>query len=73
MNENFGLKKALWSAQNTKKCAFDKCDRLILPNKEFYWDSMYDHDYCSQCGEVLRYKRKKATQRGESLDKIVID
>jgi len=60
------------SGKKPLMCKFDKCCRKINTLDAYFFDMLHDKEYCHQCGICLRYARKKAAERGESIEKVEI-
>lgn len=60
------LRSQLW-AGGTTPCSNPTCGRPMNRGDECFGDILADADYCQQCGIMLRYHRKKAGERGETL------
>jgi len=71
--KSYSIKEATWGADKVVQCANIKCNRYIVKDKPFCWDALKDLDYCEQCGTCLRYMRKKADERGESIDGVELE
>lgn len=63
---NGTLVEAAWKGK-PQRCDASNCTRSIGPGESFFIDKMSEASYCQQCGTSLRYHRKKAGDRGESL------
>lgn len=64
------LEQYIWSGGPTKattNCANSRCSKKIVNGDDFFVDSLEAATYCIQCGQCLRFHRKKAGQRGEAL------
>jgi len=54
-------------------CFNVKCGRSIRLFELYFLDTLWDRVYCHQCGLCLRYARKKASERGEPIEKAGIE
>lgn len=68
----FALKPMAYSGEPAK-CSDNLCPRVINSDKnklseECFIDLLTGGTLCDQCGKCLRYARKKAHQRGESIE-----
>jgi len=68
-----GLREAQWGSEKEIQCANILCERMLVKGSPFFWDTVKNKDYCEQCGQCLRYKRKKAVQRGETIESVRIE
>lgn len=53
-------------------CANEKCERMIMYLNRYCMDLLMERRYCHQCGVCLRYARKKALERGETIESAEI-
>lgn len=49
-------------------CSNEKCRKRVPVHQTCFLDTMKDRIYCHQCGLCLRYARKMALRRGESIE-----
>ena len=54
-------------------CWNPKCVKSIRLFERYFLDTLWDRVYCYQCGLCLRYARKKAVERGETIEKAEIE
>jgi hypothetical protein len=66
MQNNPILREMLWAGVDGV-CKNKSCGRSITTGTNFFYDPLNDSDYCQQCGVMLRYHRKKALERGETV------
>jgi hypothetical protein len=48
-------------------CAGPDCRQVLQPDTDCYRDEHTGRLHCIACGQILRYHRKKALERGETL------
>ncbi len=53
--------KGLWF------CSSKKCGKMVQQGNIIFIDKLSEAIYCEGCGTCLRYHRKKAIERGETL------
>jgi hypothetical protein len=69
MIEDVRLYECLYSGNQgpVKPCGDDLCGIKLRRGDECFMDPLLKKIYCLQCGQCLRYARKKAAQRGEPI------
>jgi len=55
---------------STTKCADKLCMTNISEGDKIFLDTINENTYCHQCGQCLRYARKKAAERGEPIGDV---
>ena len=65
--------EAGYSEDAPAACFFDQCRRPIRLFDKYFIDVLWDRVYCHQCGLCLRYARKKALERGETVESARIE
>lgn len=80
---DFGLVLVAWPGPGDLACRDELCMRsndvgelrskVIPPGGAYYLDTVKNNRaLCDQCGQCLRYARKKAHERGEPLESAEI-
>lgn len=68
---NFGLDLFTEGSVFAVPCTAADCsllpEHLADKDRNYYKDTLTSRSYCEQCGNRLRYHRKKWSQRGEAL------
>ncbi len=60
------LIQAKWDG-NPARCSNTKCKTIIGPGERYFIDTAAEASYCEPCGASLRYHRKKAGERGDTM------
>ena len=69
----FELLETLHPYQQMQECANPKCNSMIQHENPCFFDSIFNRELCMPCGKSLRYRRKKAHERGEELRSVELN
>ena len=63
----FGMLEGTWSG-GSEPCSDVKCGRMVPDGAECFFDTGHNDDlYCKDCGQCLRFARKKEFQRNQQI------
>jgi len=73
--KHFGMIKSIFVEEVESPCQDVICTRVVKSGQEYFMDILSGDPvtYCYDCGLCLRYARKKASQRGESIINATVD
>ena len=54
-------------------CFMAKCRRSIRQMELYFLDTLWDRIYCHQCGLCLRFARKRALKRGDTIESAEVE
>lgn len=68
------MQEATWFGLKSRGCSNgDGCPAIIEPGEIYLRDKLRGVAYCVPCGQRLRYHRKKAHQRQETIPATMAD
>ncbi len=54
-------------------CWMKKCGKRILQMELYFLDTLWDRNYCHQCGLCLRFARSRAMKRGDTIESAEVE
>lgn len=74
MTDEHEMVEKIWHGLQARGCSNgDGCPTTIKPGDAYFRDLARGVAYCVPCGQRLRYHRKKALARGDSLPQTMAD